>query len=122
MERPACYLHVADDGGVLVVDDSGRSAWVAASGLPDLLARLAAAEGTVLLSREEGTTIAAPVLDLVVGSGLPIVQADEVHPDAVRPDGATALMAFAYVGALPLLTDLLERGAPLDARDASGYT
>ena len=123
MSSPVLYVHVADDGGVLTIDGgTGRSAWVPASELPAILDGLGTAGGSILLSREEGTPVAAPVLDLVVGSGLPVTIAETAHPDAHRADGSTALMAFAYAGAVHLVADLLARGDDVDARDASGYT
>lgn len=117
------YLHVADDGGLLLVDGaSGRSSWVTAAEVARQVEGLAAAGGTLLLTREAGSVAATPVLVGLEQSGARVVEAREVHPDARREGGLTALMAAAYAGALELIEDLVARGADLAARDASGYT
>ena len=123
MTSPALYVHVADDGGVLVIDgESGRSAWVVVAELVRRLEVLRAAGGSVLLSHESGTPIAGRVLDLIRGTEALVVPSREVHPDAVRPGGATSLMSAAYVGAIYLARDLVERGADLGARDEEGFS
>jgi hypothetical protein len=120
---PVLYVHVADDGGVLVIDgDSGRPAWVVVAELARRLQALRAAGGSVLLSRERGTPLTVPVLDLVRAAGVPVVPSREVHPDARRSGGATALMSAAYVGAVDLARDLIDRGADLAASDEDGFS
>jgi hypothetical protein len=117
------YVHVADDGGVLVVDgDSGQSAWVVVAELRRRLEALQEEAGSVLLSRESGSPIAEPVLELIRRAGVPVGLTREVHPDAIRSGGATALMAAVYVGADLLAHDLIVRGADVDRRDQEGYT
>lgn len=122
-EAPPLYLHVADDGGLLLVDGaSGRSAWVTAAEVARQVEGLAAAGGTLLLTTERGSVAATPVLVGIEQAGVRVVEGREVHPDAQRPGGTTALMAAAYVGATALVDDLLVRGVDLEARDESGYT
>jgi hypothetical protein len=117
------YVHVADDGGILAIDgDDGRSSWVTEEELARRVDGLVAAGGSVLLSQERGSALATPIVVANEGAGAPVVAATEVHPDAVRRGGSTALMAAAYVGAVALVEDLLRRGADVDARDESGYT
>jgi hypothetical protein len=69
--------------------------------------------GSVLLSQEEGSGLAAHALELVRRAGVPVVESREIHPDAVRSGGATSLMAAAYVGAEGLVRDLVARGPAL---------
>jgi ankyrin repeat protein len=76
----------------------------------------------VLLSQERGSRVAAPALNLVLAADVPVVASREVHPDAIRKGGATALMAAAYVGALELARDLIERGADLAVQDEEGFS
>ena len=122
-DAPPLYLHVADDGGLLLVEGaSGRSAWVTAAEVARQVEGLAAAGGSVLLTRERGSVVATPVLVGIEHAGVRIVEGGEVHPDAHRVGGTTALMAAAYVGALELVDDLVDRGVDLDVRDESGYT
>jgi hypothetical protein len=123
MTESVLYVHVADDGGVLTIDGtSGLSAWVDVPRLSRRLEELRSDRGSVLMSRESGSALAQPVLDLVLGAGVPVVESPEVHPDAVRTGGATALMSAAYVGADHLARDLVARGADLEARDIECFT
>ena len=126
-DRAALYVHAADDGGILLIDrESGTSAWVSAAELSRRLEGLSAAGGLVLLSTTvpEGprTAIALAVVETISAASVPVVRASEVHPDGIRPGGATSLMSAAYVGARELLNDLVRRGAGLEDRDISGYT
>ena len=114
------YIHAADDGGIFVIAPDGRSAWVTLSDLRHRLAALTTEQ--ILLSADDGSHRASPVIEVVVGSGRSITKSPHVHPDAIRRDGATALMAASFVGALHLVEDLLDRGAAIDTRDSSGYT
>lgn len=123
MSEPALYVHVADDGGILVIDgETGRSAWVVLAELVRRLEALQGAGGAVLLSQGRGSPIAAAVLEVIGGTGLPIVQSQDVHPDAIRVGGATTLMFAAYVGAVELAEDLVRRGADLGAQDGEGFS
>jgi ankyrin repeat protein len=123
MSESALYVHVADDGGILVIDgETGLSAWVVMAELVRRLAALQAAGGTVLLSQGLGSPIATAVLEVVDGTGLPVVQSRDVHPDAIRAGGATTLMFAAYVGAVELAEDLVQRGADLRAQDDEGFS
>ncbi len=122
MNAPVLYIHVADDGGLLVIDgETGRSAWVTVVELMRRLEDLSAAGGSVLLSREHGSRLASTVIELIK-ERVPIVSASEVHPDAVRGGGLTSLMSAAYVGATELAKDLLRRGADVEAQDDDGFT
>jgi hypothetical protein len=123
MAGSVLYVHVADDGGILAIDaGSGRSAWVVLSELSRRLQTLRSDRGSVLLSREAGSPMARPVLELVRSAEVPVIESPEIHPDAVRAGGATALMAAAYVGADELARDLVARGAQLETRDQEGFT
>jgi len=123
VDGPRLYVHIADDGGLLVIDgEEGRSAWVTEAELARRIDVLVAAGGSVLLSQERGSAAATPILVSLEAAGARIVEASAPHPDTRRQDGVTALMASAYVGAAELVDDVLRRGADLEARDASGYT
>ncbi|MGH2358837.1 MAG: ankyrin repeat domain-containing protein [Candidatus Limnocylindria bacterium] len=122
MNATVLYVHVADDGGLLVIDgETGRSAWVTEVELTRRLEALSAAGGSVLLSREHGSPMAGTVIESIKARA-PIVLASEVHPDAVRGGGLTSLMSAAYVGAAELADDLLRRGADIEAQDDDGFT
>lgn len=123
MAEEHLYVHIADDGGLLVIDGAdGRSAWVTEDELARRVDSLVGAGGAVLLSQEGGSALATPIVVALEAAGARVIAATEVHPDARREDGVTSLMASAYVGAGHLVEDLIRRGADLDARDANGYT
>lgn len=120
---PALYAHVADDGGLLLIDgETGRSAWVTEAELLRRVGLQRARGGALLLSLEHGSPVAAPVVSAIKASGIPITAAAEVHPDAVRQGDLTALMSAAYLGAIDLAEDLLRRGADVSAQDEDGFT
>jgi hypothetical protein len=120
---PVLYVHVADDGGILAVDSpTGRSRWVRLLELEQMLAQLRDAGGSVLVSCERGSVIAAPVLAMIGNAGMQVVGSPEVHPDARRGGGATSLMVLSYAGADQLVADLVQRGADLEACDDDGFT
>src|SRR5437879_9906099 len=117
------YAHVADDGGVLVIDgESGRSAWVPLSEFVRRLQVLQKTGGSLLLSQERGSPSAAPVFEAIRRAGVPTTPSPQIHSDAIRAGGSTALMSAAYVGAEELARDLVDRGADLEARDEEGFT
>ncbi|HVM07700.1 MAG TPA: ankyrin repeat domain-containing protein [Acidimicrobiales bacterium] len=119
---PVLYVHVGDDGGLLVIDDDeGRPAWVTEADLVRRVDALAAAGGSVLLSTEDGSRHARPVVS-AIEARVPVRRATQVHPDAERRGGLTALMRAAYVGASLIVDDLLRRGIDVDAADERGYT
>jgi hypothetical protein len=119
----AVYVHVADDGGLLVIDgETGRSAWVTEAELLRRVGLQRERGGPLLLSLEHGSPLAAPVVSSIKASGIPVTSASEIHPDAVRQGGLTALMSAAYLGATELVEDLLRRGADLAAQDEDGFT
>ena len=123
MNAPTLYVHLADDGGILVIDSaSGRSMWVALAELERQMDVLRASGGSVLLSGETGSRLADAALSLVRRAGLPAVHSPEIHPDAVRSGGATTLMSMAYMGATELAQDLVQRGTELEAEDEDGFT
>ncbi len=123
MNQPVLYVHVADDGGILTVDGvSGRSRWVTLPEFEHVLEELRAEDGSILVSSEEGSVIAAATLARIADAGLRVVRSPEVHPDARRGGGSTALMAMSYAGAAELVSDLIQRGAELDAGDDDGFT
>lgn len=123
MSLPVLYVHVADDGGILAVDSpAGRSRWVRLLDLEQMLAQLRDAEGSVLVSSERGSPVAAPALGVIANAGMQVVRSPEVHPDARRDGGATSLMALSYAGADQLVADLVQRGADLGACDDDGFT
>jgi uncharacterized protein len=119
----ALYLHVADDGGVLSVDgENGRSAWLTAAALASQLDTLRSRGGSVIVSSEKGSPLAAEIMHIIHEAGVPVVASPDVHTDATRTGGSTTLMSFAYVGAADLAEDLIRRGAPLEAEDEEGFT
>jgi hypothetical protein len=123
MNKPTLYVHLADDGGILLIDSAtGRSVWAALGELGRRLSVLRASGGSVLLSREAGSRLAEPTLALIRSAGVPVVPCPEVHPDAVRGGASTTLMSLAYVGAVELAQDLIQRGADLEAEDEEGFT
>lgn len=123
MTDTTLYVHLADDGGILSIDGgSGRSAWITHAALLQRLAELRGIGGSVLLSREHGSPMSAVVAESLSSAGVGIVQTQEIHPDALRQGGLTALMSAAYVGALVLAEDLVCRGAELEATDRDGFT
>lgn len=123
MAEDHLYVHVADDGGLLVIDGAdGLSAWVTEDDLARRVDALVAAGGTVLLSQESGSALATPIIVSLEAAGARVVAARDIHPDARRDEGVTSLMSSAYVGARHLVDDLIRRGADLEARDANGYT
>ncbi len=122
-DGPVLYVHVADDGGLLVIEgEGGRSAWVTEPELARRVDAVVAAGGSLLVSQERGSALATPIVVALEAAGAPVVAATEVHPDATRGGAGTSLMASAYVGAVELVQDLVARGADLEARDESGYT
>ena len=116
------YVHVADDGGIFVVGaDRRRSAWITADELAARAAQVRRAGGTVLVSTERRrSALALAIVDELASSG-EIVWADPL-PETQREEGITSLMSASYVGAQPLVEDLLRRGATVDARDERAYT
>lgn len=116
------YVHVADDGGLLVIDgETGRSGWVTEVELFRRIGALSEADGSVLLSRERGSRLAVTVIESIKARAT-IVPATKVHPDAVRGGGLTSLMSAAYLGATALAEDLLRRGVDIGTQDADGFT
>lgn len=123
MAEDHLYVHVADDGGLLVIDGAdGLSTWVTADDLARRVDALAAAGGTLLLSQELGSAVATPIVVSLEVAGARVVSARDIHPDARRDNGVTALMSAAYVGARHLVDDLIRRGTDVETRDANGYT
>jgi Ankyrin repeats (many copies) len=120
---PILYIHLADDGGILVIEsETGRSMWIGLAELERRLNALRASSGSVLLSRETGSRLADPALAIVRRAGVPAVHSPEIHPDAARSGGATTLMSMAYMGAAELVQDLVQRGVELEAADEDGFT
>jgi hypothetical protein len=123
--QPTLYVHVANDGGLLAIDGrDGKSAWVTLADLRRRLANLREQRGTLLLSSdlEPPSPTATTAFDAISEAEVPLESATQVHSDAVREGGSTALMFAAYVGAEELARDLIERGADLEAADADGFT
>lgn len=119
---PVLYVHVADDGGLLVVDgETGRSAWITETELIRRLQELQEGGGAALVSREKSTPMALAILESIEAR-VSVVPASDVHPDAVRRGGLTSLMSAAYVGASELADDLLRRGADVGTQDEDGFT
>lgn len=121
------YVHLARDGGIFAVrGDTGAQAWIPRWRLEEELERIKAADGTILLSRDEGDgeppRIVRETLDVIKASGLPLMETTEPHPDAKMEGGATTLMASAYGGGDDVLSDLIQRGAELESKDVDGYT
>lgn len=122
MTGPVLYVHLAADGGILVIEgDTGRSGWVPVSELGRRLDELSTVGGTVLLSQELRKPKTSPVLELVNKAGVSVVPSRR-HPAATRAGRATTLMFAAYVGDVELVQDLLQRGVELETKDDEGFT
>jgi len=122
VDETGVYVHVAGDGGILVVDgESGLSSWVT---MRDLLGKLVESwrGRTLIVNRSEQSTLGFPVIEAILASGADVMETDQVHPDAIRPGDTTALMAFSYAGAVEFVKDLIQRGASVDSSDDRGYT
>jgi hypothetical protein len=116
------YVHVADDGGLFAVGaDRRRSAWITADELRARVDLARARGGAVVVSAEQRRTNLARAIIEELALGGELVWADPL-PETQREEGITSLMSASYVGALPLVEDLLARGAPVDARDERDYT
>jgi len=123
MDTPTLYVHVADDGGILAVDSlTGRSRWIRLLELRQMLVQARDVGGSVLVSSERGSAIAAPALAAIADAGVRVVRSPQAHPDARRDGGATSLMAMSYAGAAELVADLVQRGADLESCDDDGFT
>lgn len=123
MTEMILYVHVADDGGIFVIDSvTGRSMWATLAGLERGLGDLRATSGSVLVSTEAGSPLADVVLDLIRSAGVPVVASPEVHPDTERNGGSTSLMSMSYMGAVAVVEDLVRRGADLETEDEGGFT
>ena len=120
------YVHLSVEGGVFVVRADGAEAWITAAELERDLQGLVEQDGTVLISIEGGREAQPQVHALhrqVIGTGLPTRVLEDRHPAVTPlPEGVTRLMAFAHAGRVDLLTDVLDRGAPVDVRDQQGTT
>jgi ankyrin repeat protein len=127
-ERPALYVHLGFDGGIFVLRDSGRSAWVTEPQLEEELDALAADAGLVLYTRDHPDQDPPPLVERtfrkIVDRRLPMRLLAEPNPEVVaaQASGATALMRAAYADDPPAVTDLVRRAVPVDARDADGST
>jgi Ankyrin repeats (3 copies) len=120
------YVHLARDGGIYLVDGQGAAGWAPLAALQAHVARLRDAGGSVLYSREapdsEATGQQHEAFAVIAAADVPVVIAPEAHPDTVLRGGVTTLMAMSYGGELPVVEDLLSRGADPNAADEAGYT
>jgi hypothetical protein len=122
------YVHLASDGGIFVVwGETGREDWIAQAQLQEELDKIGSAEdGLVLYSRdaplEDPPEIVEGTFQEIVDRKLRVQLVEEAHPHAALPEGATTLMMAAHAGTEDVLSDLISRGAELEARDQSGYT
>lgn len=119
------YVHLVGDGGIFAVrGDTGAQAWIPRWLLEEELERIKAAGGLVLLSRDDGEPpgIVRETFELIKAVGLPVKETTEPHPHAKMEGDATTLMAAAYGGDDDVLSDLIQRGADLEAKDVDGYT
>jgi hypothetical protein len=120
------YVHLARDGGIYLVDGQGAAGWAPLAALQAHVIRLRDVGGSVLYSREAPDGAATgqqhDAFAVIAAADVPVVIAPEAHPDTVLRDGVTTLMAMAYGGELPVVEDLLARGAGPDVADGAGYT
>jgi len=119
------YVHLAGDGGIFAVrGDTGAQAWIPRWLLEEELERIKAADGMILLSRDddEPPGIVRETFELIKAVDVPMKETTEPHPDAKMEGDATTLMAAAYGGDDDVLSDLIQRGADLEAKDVDGYT
>jgi hypothetical protein len=85
----AIYVHLATDGGIFVIRDTGEQLWTDRDGLDQEL-RTAQERGSQLLySRERGDEDPPPHVEgtfkRIVDFELPIKLLEEPHPEAVVP-------------------------------------
>jgi ankyrin repeat protein len=120
------YVHLASDGGIFAVrGDTGAEAWIPRWLLEEELERIKTADGTILVSRDGGDDpprIVRDTLDAIKAAGLPMKETTEPHPSAKMEGSATTLMAAAFADDDDVLSDLIHRGADLEATDVDGYT
>jgi Ankyrin repeats (many copies) len=125
----ALYVHLAFDGGIFVVRGDGRQAWMTQTRLDDELVELRASGGRLIYSRDdpehEPSEHVNDVFKRIVDSRPAGIQLLEVaHPVAAAhgKQDVTMLMIAAHRGEIGLLTDLIARHVPLEARSNKGYT
>jgi hypothetical protein len=120
------YVHLAGDGGIFAVrGDTGAEAWIPRWLLEEELERIKAANGTILLSWDGGDDpprIVRETFDAIKAARLPMKETTEPHPSAKMEGDATTLMAAAYADDDDVVSDLIQRGAELEAKDVDGYT
>jgi hypothetical protein len=126
--QAALYVHLRDDGGIFVVREDGSQGLTTRSELDAELIGLKARSGMLLYSRDDPQRDASPIVTAmfkhILDLEIPIRLLTEPHPTVSRQlsEGATSLMALAFVGDEIRMQDLLDRGATVEATDPSGYT
>jgi uncharacterized protein len=125
----ALYVHLAFDGGIFVVRGDGRQAWMTRARLDDELVELRASGGRLIYSRDdpehEPSEHVHDVFKRIVDSRPAGIQLlEKAHPVAAAhgKQDVTMLMLAAHRGEIGLLTDLIARHVPLEARSNKGYT
>jgi hypothetical protein len=126
----ALYVHLSDDGGILLVWGDGRSGWVIESKLEAELVRLRESGGRLIYSRDSADQDPPAYVEAtfkkIVDSRPPAIQLlPEPHPSARthREKGFPWLAMAAYRGWRDFIVDLIRRGVPLEAKSSKdGYT
>jgi Ankyrin repeats (3 copies) len=120
------YVHLAGDGGIFALrGDTGAEAWIPRWLLEEELERIKTADGAILVSWDGGDApprIVRDTFDAIKAAGLPMRQTTDPHPSAKMEGNATTLMAAAFAEDDDVLSDLIHRGADLEAADVDGYT
>jgi hypothetical protein len=125
----AVYVHLTGDGGIFWIrGDTGEARWVTEEQLLEELQLAKARDGFVLYSRDspDGTppAIVAATFERIAELHMPLHLLSEPHPAVASgfKDAATTLMMASHAGEAELVSDLISRGAHLDATDVDGLT
>jgi hypothetical protein len=86
----ALYVHLAFDGGILVIrGGTGEQVWVDRAGLDRELERTKEEGGTLIYSRDQGDTDppeeVTRTFERIVSYRLPIMLLEKPHPEALVP-------------------------------------
>lgn len=123
------YVHLLRDGGIFLIrGDTGQDAWVTQGRLIEEVQRVKSLGGAVVYSREEPDVdppaIVTNTFRRIAEAEVPVQLLEQPHPAVAKAfkENATTLMAASHEGDLEIVSDLIARGADLEAKDADGYT
>jgi len=120
------YIHVQSDGGIFVLNEDLKAAYVSKSGLLRRLDEVQKSGGKVLYSRDECASNCSHVIDLfavIESYKIPIQMVQPIPEVLNRPvDYVTPLIHAAYTGDHAWLQELIDWGIDLEVRDRFGQT